>query len=215
MNTGWLKLFTVLWVLCAFAAPAHCQRTSTAEIERLRAVNYVGQLNGLAAKLAESCQVTIGLDAARQDPKSQVSVEVRDANLRDVLTAIARSGRGDRWRWTGNGTEFDLYPASGRSSVLDIEIAALRLREADWVEAIAALTELPEVRSGMAAANLSLRNLASAGAPKSDGHRFSLELEKLTVRRALHEIAKKSGSHIWVFQQHGAAGEYLSITNTP
>ena len=172
-------------------------------------------MSSLASKLAETYQVTIGLDAARQDPKSQVAVDVRDANLNDVLDAIARSGGGGRWRWAGSDTEFDLYPAAGRSPVLDIEINALRLREADWGEAIAALTDLPEVRSGMAAANLSLRNLASAAAAKSDGGRFSLDLEKLTVRRALHEIAKKSGSHIWVFQQHGAGGEYLSITNAP
>ena len=43
------------------------------------------------------------------------------------------------------------------------------------------------------------------------GEVFSLRLEKVPVRVALHEMTKRSGGHFWVFRRYGSGGRSFSL----
>jgi hypothetical protein len=213
MGAVFLKLFIALCALCAAPAPTVGQQAAPGATGPVRIFKFRGELALLLMRLAEAHQLTIGLEAPGRDSNCWVDVNLRGVDFRGVLGAVVVSSPGYEWREGGAPAPLDFRPASGRSELLDVEVSRLRLRDADWDEALAALMGLPEVRSAVTAADLTLRHSPTWIGPQ--GRRFSLDVEKTTVGMALHEIAKRSGGHIWVFRRYGAGSKFLSITNGP
>ena len=202
------------WVVCAAGArgqqaPAAAQRGHV-----LAGIVYEGNMDALLQRLAPEFGVTIGFDAGAGRTRPQVKISLRDANLRDVMDAIVQSQPAYRWRQEGGFV--DVYPAEGGSPLLDTAVGGFRLSASRWAEAADALLSLPEVQSRAAALGLSRREAAPGPAVPAlrPGEIFSLQLENVPVRTALHEMAMRSGTHFWVFRQHGAGGRSFSLGNT-
>lgn len=190
-------------------APAAAQRGHV-----LAGVVYEGNMDALLQRLAPEFGVTIGFDAGSVRTRPQVKISLREANLRDVMDAIVQSQPAYRWRQEGGFV--DVYPAEGGSPLLDTMVGSFQLSASRWAEAADALLSLPEVQAGASALSLSRRETAAgarvpAGQP---GAIFSLQLENVPVRRALHEMTRRSGTHFWVFRQYGAGGKSFSLANT-
>ena len=176
----------------------------------LAAAVYNGNMDALLKKLAQEFDVTIGFDAGTREARPQVSIDVREANLQDVLDAIVRSRPEYRWRQYGDFV--DVYPAGGGSPLLDTLVGSFQLSASRWAEAADALLSLPEVQARVSALNLSRRE-AEGGAAGAAGEVFSLHLENVPVRVALHEMTKRSGGHFWVFRQYADGGKSFSLGN--
>ena len=199
-------LILLLGAACVSAQGARGQGASqpAPKGSELKAVVYNGNMDALLQHLAQAYDVTIGFDAGTRQARPQVHVDVRDATLQDVLDAVVRSQPAYRWRQEGGFV--DVYPAEGGSPLLDTVAVTFQLSASRWAEAADSLLGLPEVKSRASALRLS-RRVSESG--EAGGEVFSLHLENVPVRAALHEMTKRSGGHFWVFRQYG--GESFSL----
>jgi hypothetical protein len=205
-----LLLLVTMGVCAPYARGQQAPNTAPQRHE-LRAVRFNGDLASLLRQLAREYGVTIGLEVSPKQPKPQVNFDVRDATFNDVMDAIVRAQPTYQWREDNGAVDF--YLTSGGSPVLDIMVGSFQVSEAGWAEASDALLGRPEVQSSMSAMGLSRREAERKPSGRS-GEAFSLRLENVTVRRALHEMAKKSGSHFWVFRQYGDGGKFFSLDSS-
>jgi hypothetical protein len=165
----------------------------------------------LLPELAETFNVTIGFEIDPRQPKSRIKIEVRDASLHNVLNAIVQSD--PRYKWRENDRFIEIYPVEGSNPLLETVITSLQVNDVDQVEAINQLMMLPEVKTSMKMLNMRRRDIIRTSAERR-GKAISLGLEGVTVRQALHEIVKASGSNFWVLQRHGNSGDFFSISNS-
>ena len=167
-------------------------------------IKYDGDMAVLLHHLAGEYGVTIGLETLPREPRPKVNIFLRDVTLRDILSAIAAAH--PEYRLQDNGDSFDFYPADGRSPVLDAQVASFELKGADWREGRDALFALPEVAAVAVAAGVAWREPAPTPA-SLPGARFSLLLNGANVRAALHEMARLSGRHFWIYSQTAPPAE--------
>jgi hypothetical protein len=177
----------------------------------LGGIVYDGDLAGLLQHLAVEFGITIGFEADHRQPRPRVKFELREATLQNVLDAIVRAQPAYQWRQEGGFV--DVYPLKGGSPLLDTVIGHFQVSAANWAEASDALLSLPEVQASVSANRLGRRE-AVRGATGRSGDVFSLYVENVPVRRALHEIAKRSGSHLWVFRQYADREKSFSLGNS-
>lgn len=214
-NVGFRTAASLVLLLAASGASAPGARARQAPRERvLGAVVYDGDMAGFLGHLAKEFGVTVGFEAEPRLPRPRVKVSLRDATLSDVFDAVVRDQPAYRWRQ--DGVFVDVYPTDGASPLLDTVVGRFQVSAAGWAEARDALLSLPEVQSGMSAMRLSRREperRAHAGgrAPERGAEPFTLYLENVPVRRALHEIAKRSGSHLWVYRQYADGEKFFTL----
>jgi len=199
-------LLFVLLILASVASSAQEPAKNRATPRQLRVVSFQGDLRGLLGSLAETDGVVIGFETDPQSPLL-VKVEARDVNFYQLLDAIVLGHPQYRWRDVDDSIEF--APVSGGSPVLDTVIRNFEVKDVHFSEAADILFDLPEVRGSLAA--MALTRNEEGYRPRASGATFSLRLEQVTVRRALHEIARKSGTNFWSFRQFGAKEKFFSL----
>jgi hypothetical protein len=190
-------------------ASAQEQSTNRATRQQLRIVSFQGDLRGLLGSLAETDGVVIGFETDPQSPLL-VKVEARDVSFHQLLDVIVLGHPQYRWRNVDDSIEF--FPVSGGSPVLDTVIRNFEVKDAHFSEATDTLFNLPEVRGSLAA--MALTRNEEGYRPRTSGAVFSLRLEQVTVRRALHEIARKSGTNFWTFRQFGGKERFFSLRSS-
>ena len=176
---------------------------------QLRIVLFHGDLRGLLGSLAGTDGVVIGFEADSQSPLL-VKVEARDVTFRQLLDVIVLGHPQYRWREVDGSIDFS--PVSGGSPVLDTVIPNFEVKDAYFSEATNSLLNLPEVQGSLAA--MALTRNEEGYHPRSVSKRFSLRLEQVTVRRALNEIARRSGTNFWSFRQFGNKGQFFFSLRT-
>jgi hypothetical protein len=191
------SLAAALIICCASAAVSMGQQTTMpAPAPRtLGAIKYDGDMAALLANLAQTFQVPIGLEVDPRQPKSRVKFELREATLADVLNAIVKAEPRYQWRECDGGVE--VLPVEGGSPLLETIISSFQLGEADEMEAINQLLNSPEVQVSLRALNLSHSDSVRAPAGRN-GKKFSVSLEGVTMRQALHRIVTEGGGLFWV-----------------
>lgn len=204
-NKPLLLTLLILGMLVSVAT-AQEQSTNRATRQQLRIVSFQGDLRGLLGSLAETDGVVIGFETDPQSPLL-VKVEARDVNFHQLLDVIVLNHPQYRWRNVDDSIEFS--PVSGGSPVLDTVIRNFEVKDVHFSEATDILFNLPELRGSLAA--MALTRNEEGYRPRASGATFSLRLEQVTVRRALHEIARKSGTNFWSFRQFGGKERFFSL----
>lgn len=202
-----LPLLSAMVVAQASRAQAQQQENKLPQEQVPRVVVFDGDMTALLHHLADAYNVNLGFEADPRLPKPRINLQVRDATFREVLDAIIRLKPNYQWRESDGF--FDLYPAAGGSPLLDIIVGDFEVKNAGWDEASSILLNLPEVRDGMTAMRLGRREAASEQEGGRGAALFSLRLENVPLRRALHEITSKSGSHFWALATVGGQREIL------
>lgn len=185
--------------------PARPQATP----EPLRVIVYDGQLSALLATFAEQYHVVIGFESDVQSPE-RIKFEARDVTFHQTLDAMVIAEPRYQWREIDGSIEF--YPTVRINPVLDTAIQKFEVKDSRFAEAVDSLINLPEVESSLAA--MALTRNESSNRPRGVGNAFSLRLEQVTVRQALHEIAKRSGTYFWSFHVFGDKVKFFSLGNT-
>ena len=199
-------LLFVLLILAFVASSAQEPAKNRATPQKLRIVSFQGDLRGLLGSLAETDGVVIGFETDPQSPLL-VKVEARDVNFHQLLDVIVLNHPQYRWRNVDDSIEFS--PVSGGCPMLDTVISNFEVKDVNFSEATDILFNLPEVRGSLAA--MALTRNEEGYRPRTPGVAFSLRLEQVTVRRALHEIARKSGTNFWSFRQFGDKERFFSL----
>jgi hypothetical protein len=208
------SLAAALTICCASATVLMGQQTTMpAPAPRtLGAIKYEGDLAALLANLAQTFKVPIGLEVDPRQPKPRVKFELREATLADVLNAIVKAEPGYQWRERDGAVE--VLPVEGGSPLLETMINNFQVGEADEMEAINQLINSPEVQASLRALNLSRSDFVRPSA-RRNGRKFSISLEGVTMRQALHRIVTEGGGLCWVSRTSvdRAGGGLFSINN--
>lgn len=209
MKTSLGRTLFALALLSALATPAAASRAlqrqdAPRKEAQLVTLKYDGDMAPLLRHLAVEYGVTIGLETLPRAPRPKVNLFLRDVTLRDILSAIADAH--PEYRLQDGGDSFDFYPAGGRSPLLNAQVATFELKDAHWAEGRDALFALPEVAAVAVAEGIARRD---SGVARSDGPgaKFSLLLKGVTVRAALHEMARRGGARFWVYRETAGGAE--------
>ncbi len=193
--------------LCA--ADVAGQKAPAPRTQPIARIVYEGEMASLLAKLAQEFGVNVGLDFNLSRPRIPDKIDLKDPTFPDILDAVIKSAPGFQWRETDGA--FEVSPVRGGSTLLDASISAFRVSDVDQAEAVELLMNLPEVQTNLGAMNLQYRSpngaRAIAGAEK-----FSLNLEGVSLRQALHKIAERGG-RFWALRRNsnGPDGEFITV----
>lgn len=176
------------------------QQASASKTPPLRVINYSGDLASLLVQLADTFEVTIGLEVDPQQPRSRVEFDLHDADLPAVLNAIVQSA--PRYTWRERHGVIEMLPLQGSSTLLDTTISNFQAHDVDQAAALKQLLNVPELQAVMTALNFTRRDLDFVPS-KGPVKKFSLSLEGVTMRQAMGRIGKENGRRFWIFRRSG------------
>jgi hypothetical protein len=211
MIRGFKKLTAgvILLTICgASVSPTMAQQTSTSRTQHPAVIKYDGDMTSMLAHLTKIYGVTIGLEVDPQQPQSQVEFYLLNPTLPDVLNAIVKSAPNYQWRESDGFIE--VLPMAGSSPLLDTMISRFGTSDVDEAGAFNQLLNLPELQANMRAMSLKGRALGDTSTEKAE--KFSVNLESVTFRQALHKIAKLSSGRFWIFRNNSDGS--FSISNS-
>jgi hypothetical protein len=162
-------------LVCVSVATA---QQDAAKPPALRVVQFRGDMAALLAHLAGDYRVTIGLEADPKKPQSEVTIDLRDATLTDILNGIVQSE--PRYQWRESGGDVEVFPVSGRKPLLDNPVINFQLKDVLCSEAIDQLMSLPEVQAVTMSMNLKRRPDGPLSTRAKD-EKFSLSLSGVTL----------------------------------
>jgi hypothetical protein len=206
-----VQLTVLLMIICASSAYVPGQQTSAPSQKKLNKMVYDGDMAALLSHLAGKYNVNIGLETDPSDLNPRAKIDIWYDTLEDVLNAIVQAA--PRYRWRNQDGFIDVYPSEASCALLDTVINNFQVNNNDWAGASEALTNLPEVQRQMEVMRLTRRDITNISRG-TDVNLFSLNLQSVTLRRALHEITKKSRNSFWTFQRYGNKSQLFSIRNS-
>ena len=192
-------LVACMVITACFASNTLAQQVPANASSPLKLVSFHGDMASLLSALGPSFGVTIGFEADPLKPYSEVKVEVREATLPDVLNAIVKSE--PRYQWREVDGVFEIFPIKGTSPLLEIMIGSLQLTDVSGAEATNQLMDLAEVRPVVM--SMKLKSRAATTSARTSEQKFSINLSGVTLRQALDQIAKESGTKFWLFRKYG------------
>lgn len=178
---------------------------NTSAQERLRVLDYSGDLQSLLSQLPTGTNITIGFEPDPVRLRSAVTVRVDDATMEQIMEAIVKAT--PDYQLLKNGNTFNIVSKNRACPLLDVRIPSLNLQGVQSDEAIAQLLADGVVKDAMA--NLGLRLAPVVQSSSFGGKAFSLNLSDVTFREALNQIATSSELRFWMFEQKGT--ELFSI----
>jgi hypothetical protein len=139
-----------------------------------------------------------------------VKIYLEEASLTDVLNAICKSA--PRYQWRERDGSLEVWPLEGGSPLLDTSINNFRVENVNGTEAINQLMALPEIKASMRAISLDPLDPGDTSS-QGKGEKFSISLERVTMRQALDRVAKESGARFWIFRRD--SNRFFSISTSP
>lgn len=213
MTTNFTRItaVAVLLMICGVSESAVRGRQKSAQRNRPPGViKYDGDMASMLSHLTSIFGVTVGVELEPKQPRPEVSVYLREPILTDVLNAIVKSAPAYKWR--ENNGSIEVLPVEASSSLLDTMISNFNVSDVDQNEAVNRLLNLPDIQANLRAMRLNRLDVDSAsGDTKSE--KFSLNLERVTMRQALFEIANKSDGRFWIFRT--PSDRFFSISKSP
>jgi hypothetical protein len=210
MTTKRTFLLASLLMLFCLAAPQLSAQPSTTDRSKPNKIVFDGDMAALLAQVAEIHKVTIGLETAPNQPRTNVKVDFWFASVDDVVEGIIKAAPGYQWR--NQGGFIDVYPTDISCPLLETALSEFEVNNQDWLAATETLTNLPEVERELNVLGLTRRSLDKQTPPAT---LFSVNLRNVSFRRALHEITKSSQNSFWMFKRYGNRGQDFSISNAP
>lgn len=207
---------TLLVIGSALVLQTMGQRAPGPGTRPLRIIEYDGDMAAILAKLPDVFDVTMGLEVDPQEPNSRVVFSLHDPSFPDVMNAIVHSA--PRYQWREANGFVDVLPVGVSNRLLDATIINFQVTNVDQSEAVNRLITLPEVQAYMGVKGIyqlpapTQRDLGSASTATND-KKFSISLERVTMRQALSQIAKAGGGKFWIFRTFSDGS--CSISNSP
>jgi hypothetical protein len=175
----------------------------------LRLVDFQNvDLVAIVHALAGGEQVPIGFEVDPKKARSPISIHLTNARTREILDGLIRVEPAYQWR--DGGDFIEVFPVSGRSVFLDTPVNGFDLKDVSHNQAINQLLSRPEVEAIMN--SMSLKRQPVPAGLRDQESRFSVHLESTSLRQALNQIAKASGTNFWVFRTYPDGSFAVSVS---
>ena len=209
----WTTLACIAIVFASVLPVAAAQRkrplpTTPTDCGRKSTIVYDGDFGHLLATTSDHYKVVIGLEAVAYQYQRTIKISGCFETMDDLLKLIIDAA--PEYQLSSQDGFVDVMPKqSANSKLLDSVVPEFELSNTDWSGA----TQLLE---NVIAANSQSTKFPMTGDPVSPSQNaaipvvyFSVNLKDVTVRRALHEITKKSGNTFWAFQITGTGRSFV------
>jgi len=215
-----LKAFCGIVVLLLFCEMSFGQ-TSEAKVlnKRVEAVRIdLSSLHLALSELASKYGIPIGLETIKEDgleSEEKITIDVPEGTIKDVLDAIIQAA--PRYEWEVVDGVINVLPKENRDSflkgILDTSIKEFTIKPGQSkISVRGAITNLPEVKEKLKAANVSPLNLEFVSTEFAKlSESFSLDARNKTVRSILNQIIRKSNAKYWLVSRFGKKQEFLII----
>jgi len=205
-----LRLFRITAVvLISLACTTFIRAQQAPSRDPLRVVQFQNiDLAAILAALAADEQVPIGFEGDPKKPRSPIAIHLTNVRTREILDGLV--GVEPAYQWRDGGDFIEVFPVRGRSVFLDTPVSAFDLKDVSRSQAIDQLIGRPEVQAIMNSMNL--KRQPASGATRDEASKFSLHLEATSLRQALNQIAKASGSYFWAFRTYTDGSFTIGLT---
>ena len=205
MRTNIAKLASLVFVILSGAVGVNAQ-TDAAKPVQIRVIKYRGDMAHLLSQLAESDGTVIGLEIDPRKTMSQITLDLENVTLREILNGVVQSE--PRYRWREVDGVIEVVPVNQTISLLDTPVNSFKVSDVSTASAIDHLLSLPEVQSVIRSMSLTRSSSPAASAARNAEARntekkISLDLSGVTVRQVLDLIAADSDTKFWIFRQSG------------
>jgi hypothetical protein len=163
-------------------------------------------------RLARASNVPISVEAAPERPGTAKTITIQATNVtvKELLDLIVQ--KDERYAWNTEGPVVNVFPTQDRDLLLQTVVSTFDVKNVNRVEAISLLEELPEVKQVLSEQRLKDRTLKSLPGDGEFGlPRFSLKMERATVRSVLNGIMVESRSRSWVYFRFGTMNQFFSL----
>ena len=188
-------------MVCAQKAPPQPTQLRTVQFGNL-------DLGTILAQLGPMEHLPIGFEVDPKKPRSSINLHLTNVVTREILDGLVRVE--PIYQWRDGGDFIEVFPVSGRSVFLDTPVSGFDLKDVSRNQAIDQLLSRPEVEAIMNSLGLKRQPLPAGVREPEPG--FSLHLESTSLRQALNQIAKASGTHFWVFRTHPDGSFAISLS---
>ncbi len=111
----------------------------------------------------------------------------------------------------GTRRGYDIKPATDAEQFLDTEIKDFHTVELNPSATVRQLMGTPELQ--VAIKDYGLKQLVTLPAEEQTAKKINISLTGVTLRAALHKIARAGGGRYWVFQRYKDGSMLISIPN--
>jgi len=168
---------------------------------------------GITSTLAKDFpSITVGFEGSAEDwrLKKPITLDLNSGHLGDLLDSIV--DQRPNYQWTQSDGEIFIRSRSISDSLLNTTIKSYSVSESNGAEALWMLLRTTEVRAWLAQHGVQLREIEEGSSLiQHQRPTFSINLENVSVRRVLGEIAKKSGTHQWKVLWYGDKHDFVGI----
>ena len=185
-------------LLSWWSAAGEQQKRNKSETLSTVSFNNIDMAAALAS-FAADYDVAIGFETDPEKPQSQITLNLHGVNFSQILDGIVQAE--PRYRWRENNGNINIVPINGGAGLLDSRIQSFQLKDVNRVLAANRLFGLPEIQTLLLSKGLRSR----PPAPLSDrlkDEKLSFDLQSVTLREALNQIAHDSGANFWVFRSY-------------
>jgi hypothetical protein len=168
---------------------------------------------GLLKELAVNYKVPVGFEEATPDngveSAPEIDINLQRGTVKDVLDII--TGVDSKYEWKVIDGVINVYPKIRQNNILDIVVQQFSVNRESKSDISEALTDLPEVKAKLM--EMKVRPLQfTIGSLAAEGRStIVLQVQNVTVRKLLNEIAKQSDSYYWVVFRFGKDNEFMIV----
>ncbi len=165
-------------------------------------------------ELTTKYAVPIGLEVAWEDTShasDKITINIEQGTVRDVLNALVKSDA--RYRWEQIDGIINVFPKLEQTGILDVVVHDFKINGIISTSVVRqAITDSPEVKSKLDTLGIHLLNPVQLSIGVREVKRsFSINLQNVTVRSILNQIAKSGNTNYWVVSRFGQNNEFLII----
>ena len=210
----WLLLVPAVTLLWPLNTQSESQSIEQALKQNVKSFELANSSLPIALqRLATKYHLLVGFESLPQldrEPAQSLSVKIEDGTVRGVLDALITND--PRYVWAPSSQTIDVYPTTGRDTLMQTVIERFKVDKVDRNEAVDALLKSPQIQPELRQTRVKRRELMSLpGDATKDLSRFSLDLRQATTREILNAIANASHSSFWSFHRYGAQNQYFSV----
>jgi hypothetical protein len=180
---------------------------------RVSEFEFIEAPSSVLQRLASRSGVPIGMEAVPENngqPKT-IAVRANGDTVRTILDLVVE--KDPQYVWQRANSVINVFPRHDKDPLLETIVARFQVSNVNKYAAISALEDSNEVKTFLTRNALrenTLRVIPGFEGENS-GPRFSLELEKSSVRDILNAIMLASHNTSWTYARYGPGNEFFYL----
>ncbi len=163
--------------------------------------------------LAEKADLPMGFEGRSEYPKTQITVQVTAGTVRSALTKLVEADPRYSWVVSKEGlVNIGPKELNAREDLLGTVVSAFTIKDLDSTQAVDELLATREISAKLMALGVKERRLIAGNQTSGwAGPKVSLSAHNSSMRSIMNELARASGSLMWVATRYGDRSQYITV----